>query len=77
MIFYEEYDLYIRIMVNVLRIKWNKTYSNVFAWVKTQEQYSILRAESLSLRGTRKIVRILPHEDGVGFPIIYCWICLR
>ena len=56
---------------HALAEKWSKSLSQVTAWVRIKIQFSIIRAVSLRLRGTRKNIRSLGVEDGAGLPYIF------
>ncbi len=61
-----EYDNFLKWLAYTLSEKWHKPYSNVLGWVRVKTQFSIIRAVSLRLRGTRKLISSSGIEDGAG-----------
>lgn len=59
--------------------KWNRSLSQVLGWVRVKRQFSVIRAVSLRLRGSRRSIRSLGQpiltdelglEDGAALPLI-------
>lgn len=70
-VLHKEYDTYVKRLSFNLATKWNKAYSQILSWVKAQLEISIIKAVGLRIRGTRRLIRSLPYEDGAGIPHFY------
>jgi len=68
---HKEFTAFQKRLYQNLAEKWSKPLSQVTSWVKVKIQYSIIRAVSLRLRGTRKKIRSLGLEDGSALPHIF------
>ena len=62
-----EFDQFLRRVSFGLSLKWERCYSDILNWVRTRISYSVLRATSVCIRGTRTKWRRLGVEDGASF----------
>ena len=65
-VLHREYAAYQKRLASRLATKWDKSYSVVMAWVRVQTQLTIIRADDLHLRGTRRRLVGLQMQDGAG-----------
>ena len=63
-VLHEEFKTVLTRIASVLADKWCKSYSAVKNFVYVQTEFSIIRAVSMRLRGTRRMIRSIPWEDG-------------
>uniref|UniRef100_A0A8D8SFY5 Uncharacterized protein n=2 Tax=Cacopsylla melanoneura TaxID=428564 RepID=A0A8D8SFY5_9HEMI len=63
-VLHEEFKTVLTRLASVLADKWSKSYSAVKNFVYVQTEFSIIRAVSMRLRGTRRMIRSIPWEDG-------------
>ena len=60
-----EYRAYQRRLAHCLALKWEQPYSKTRAWVRIRQQFAIIRAVDLWLRGARRKFRGLSPADGL------------
>lgn len=68
-VIHKEYAAFQRKTGETLAMKWNKPYSQIIGWLRIQNQFAVIRAISLRIRGTRRRIRSLPFEDGAAMPL--------
>ncbi len=65
-VLHSEYTSYQKRLASRLAQKWDKAYSDVMAWVRTQTQFAIIRAVDLRIRGSRRRFSGLSIGDGTS-----------
>ncbi|KAI5747329.1 hypothetical protein M8J77_013571 [Diaphorina citri] len=65
-----EFHSFLKRIALVLSEKWKKMYGHVLSWLRVRTEFSILKAVSLRLRGTRQIVKPYGFDDGAGLMYI-------
>ncbi|KAI5746604.1 hypothetical protein M8J77_005385 [Diaphorina citri] len=65
-----EFHSFLKRIALVLSEKWKKMYGHVLSWLRVRTEFSILKAVSLRLRGTRQFVKPYGFDDGAGLMYI-------
>lgn len=66
---HQEYGAYHKRLACRLSIKWQRPYSVMIGWVRVQSQFSIIRAVSMRIRGTRRRIQGLYLHDGAAIGV--------